>query len=76
VVPDVRLTAVATGDTPREYGWAWAGGRIDAVRFEVEHAGVFAVSVEIPGYERATAEGVEVLWDRETRIEVLFRKQR
>ena len=57
------------------YGWSWAGAHIDSVRFEVEHAGTYDVTVELPGYEPATATGVEVNADREMRIDVLFRKR-
>jgi hypothetical protein len=73
VVPQVSLRATATGDTPRAYGWSWAGAGIDQVRFEVDHAGTYDVTVEIPGYEPATTT-VSVLPDRESQIEVLFRK--
>jgi hypothetical protein len=74
VVPEVTLRAAATGTTPKSYGWTWAGSRIASVRFEVEHAGTYDVTVEIPGYEPATATGVEVSPDREKPIDVLFKK--
>lgn len=75
VVPEVTLRAAASGATPKEYGWTWAGTRIDSVRFEVEHAGSYDVTVELPGYLPATAEDVLVSPDREVSISVLFEKK-
>lgn len=75
VVSSVKLTAAAVGTTPAAFAWAWAGSNLDAVRFQPGNAGVFDVTVEIPGYEAATAKAVEVSADRETRIEVLFRRR-
>lgn len=75
VVTSVKLTASATGATPAAMAWAWSGANIDSVRFQPEHTGVFDVTVEIPGYESGTAKAVEVAPDRETRIDVLFRRR-
>ena len=74
VVPQVTLRATATGATPKGYGWSWAGARIDQVRFEVEHAGTYDITVVLPGYEPATAAAVDISPDREVTIDVLFRK--
>jgi hypothetical protein len=74
VVPEVTLQAVATGGTPKSYGWTWAGSRIDSVRIEVERAGTYDVTVSLPGYEPATATGVEVSAEAEAKITVVFRK--
>lgn len=73
VVPQVTLRAVATDAGSREQGWSWAGSGIDSVRFEVAHAGNYEVTVELPGYERASVT-VGVLPDREAKIDVLFRR--
>ena len=75
VVASVKLTARATGDTPEQFAWAWSGRDLDTVRFQPDHEGTFDVTVEIPGYESGTAPAVEVAPDRETRIDVLFRKR-
>jgi hypothetical protein len=75
VVPQVTLRAKPSGDTPQDYGWTWAGSRIDAVRFEVQYPGTYDVTVELPGYEPATASGVTVSSEREVEIDVLFRKK-
>lgn len=75
VVPQVTLRAKPTGETPKDYGWTWAGKGIDAVRFEVEYPGTYDVTVELPGYEPATASGVTVSAEREVEIEVLFRRK-
>lgn len=75
VVPEVTLRATATGATPKGYGWTWAGSRIDSVRFDVDHEGTYDVTVELPGYEPATAPAVPVSPDREFTIDVLFRKK-
>ena len=75
LVPEVKLTAVGAAGTPDDYGWVWAGSGIDSVRFEVKRAGTFDVTVEVAGYEPATAPGVVVSPVRETKIEVLFRRK-
>jgi hypothetical protein len=76
VVTSVKLTAVETqGEDRGEVAWAWSGGNLDSIRFEPGRAGTFDITVEIPGYEPATGKAVEVAPDRETRIEVLFRRR-
>jgi len=75
VVSSVKLTAKATDDATGDVAWAWSGGNLDAVRFEPGRAGVFDVTIEIPGYDPATAKALEVSPDRETRIDVLFRRR-
>lgn len=75
VVPQVTLRAKPTGETPQDYGWTWAGSGIDSVRFEVQYPGTYDVTVELPGYEPATASGVTVSAEREVTIDVLFRKK-
>jgi hypothetical protein len=75
VVPQVTLRAKSQGDTPQEYGWTWAGSAIAETRFEVQYPGTYDVTVELPGYEPATADGVTVSADREVEIDVLFRKK-
>jgi hypothetical protein len=75
VVPEARIRADAVGATPKSYGWSWAGAGISTVRFEVEHAGTYTATVELPEYEPATTEPFEVSADREVRINVFFRKK-
>jgi hypothetical protein len=75
VVPEARIRADAVGDTPRAYGWSWAGAGISSVRFEVENAGRYTATVEIPGYEPATTDAFDVSADREVPIRVQFRKK-
>ncbi|MCE9638181.1 MAG: carboxypeptidase-like regulatory domain-containing protein [Planctomycetes bacterium] len=75
VVSSVKLTATPAGAAPDAIAWAWAGSNLDAVRFQPAHAGVFDVTVEIPGYDAGTAKGVDVSADRETRIDVMFRRR-
>ena len=75
VVGSVKLSAKAVGPTPAQFAWAWSGANISAVRFQPDHAGVFDVTVEVPGWSPATAPAVEVLPDRETTIDVLFRRE-
>jgi hypothetical protein len=75
VVGSVKLAARAVGPTPADLAWAWSGANIDSVRFQPEHAGTFDLTIEIPGWEVGTAKAVEVLPDRETTIEVLFRRR-
>lgn len=75
VVSSVRLTATPVGATVEEAAWAWSGANIDAVRFRPDATGVFDVTVEIPGWDAGVARAVEVAPDRETRIDVVFRKR-
>jgi len=75
VVPEAKIRADAVGATPRAYGWTWAGGGISTVRFEVENAGSYTATVELPGYEPATTEAFDVSAEREIQINVLFRKK-
>lgn len=56
-------------------GWGWEGGSIQSVRIQVGTAGLYDVSVELPGYEKETAEGLMVPENGELRIEVLLRKR-
>lgn len=70
---DVNVVPLTAGDGGG--GWGWSGGQIDSVRFEIAEAGPYRVEVEVPGYEKAVVEKVEILPDREVRIDVLFRKR-
>lgn len=57
-------------------GWGWEGGSIQSVRIQVGTAGLYDVTVELPGYEKETAKGLMVPENGELRIEVLLRKRR
>jgi hypothetical protein len=75
LVSSVKLSATPVGATPEPLAWVWSGRGIDAVRFQPDHTGVFDVTIEVPDYEPGVARAVEVAPDRETRIDVLFRKR-
>jgi hypothetical protein len=75
VVPEARIRADAVGDTPRAYGWSWAGAGISSVRFEVENAGSYTTTVELPGYLPATTDPFDVSADRGVEISVFLKKK-
>jgi hypothetical protein len=68
---EVTRTDVDTGKTVS----AWAGPGMTTVRISFPEPGTYRVVVKVPGYEPATLEEVEILDDRETRIDALFREQ-
>lgn len=57
-------------------GWGWEGGDISSVRFQVDQAGTYDVTVELPGYDAETARDVVVPENGEVRIQVLLRRAR
>ena len=52
---------------------AWAGPGMTSVRVTFEQPGRYLVVVKVPGYEPATLEDIEIVADRQTVINALFR---
>ena len=67
---EVTRTDVDVGRTVS----AWAGPGMTSVRVSFDAPGRYRVVVKVPGYEPATVEDVEILGDRATRIDALFRR--
>ena len=72
-VASAEVRAWRTDGDADPHGQAWAGSRIENVRITLQQAGIYTFEVEVPGYEPATLEGIEIFPDREVRIDALLR---
>lgn len=75
VVNDGTIIATPVDGDGEPLEVAFAGSGSSSIRLHMPSAGLYDLSVEIPGYSLGEVEGVEVRDDRGVQVDILFRQR-